>query len=360
MPRRNNPFGPRNRPLPRSKRKELAKKEMKPLNVSEPSVNTGVKYLKNLTGFLRPAQERANYAIGGLLKRYGGKSDRQSLFGFIGELLVTMKIIRSETDTQDKQDRATVISGDFTADVDGDQASKFKRETARIGFKQIKGAEEPHIRATLGTSVFQNVNLITNLDDKYFNDIQRMVFAQIGIDLPLPPSRIPGKKTKKLSKKKVLQVTPVEAPQVFTAEDMVLRATEAELYPIPTEQSLINKLTHIEGVSNTRAKLIATDQTQKVFSALEEARGRDAGLQWYMWAGSEDNRERPSHNKNNNKIFHVDFPPEETGPPGRDVRCRCRRRWLVSKAQIMGITEKDLGYTDPATRKKLLEKLQSG
>ncbi|MCK4813980.1 MAG: minor capsid protein [Candidatus Marinimicrobia bacterium] len=299
-------------------------------------------------------------SLTGLVERYGGKSDKESIFSFIGEFLSNLSIVRSENANQNRKDAAEKISIDFTSSVNKDQNRKFKRNAEAIGLEIVEPVlGERNVEDQLSDAVFQNVFLIGNLPDKYFNDIQRMVFSQIGIDLPEPETSIPGKKTKKMSKKKVLQATPVEEPQVFDLADIILKASKVELKAIPEKTSLIEQLMEIEGINKTRATTIARDQTQKVFSALEEARGRDAGMLWYIWSGSDDNRERETHRANNNKIFHVDFPPEETGPPGQDINCRCRRKWLVSKTQIHNIAEKDLGYkTGSKYRSKAIEKLR--
>jgi SPP1 gp7 family putative phage head morphogenesis protein len=88
-------------------------------------------------------------------------------------------------------------------------------------------------------------------------------------------------------------------------------------------ESLRAKLEHIEGVTESRAKLIARDQTQKVFSDLNQARQRDIGVKGYFWRGTNDGRERDTHIENNDKRFTWDNPPAETGHPGEDIQCRC-------------------------------------
>ena len=354
MPRRNNPFGPKNRPLPRRMRKELNRKGVKSINVSDPSKAPAVKYKSDMFKFLAGPRARIRETMAGLTQRYGGKSDKTNIFSFIGEFLHNLSVIRSENATQNRDDETKKISVDFTSSVNKDQKKKFKRNAENIGLEIIEPPlGEKNIGEQLSTAVFQNVSLIKNLPDKYFNDIQRMVFAQIGIDLP-----VPDETKDKTSDKKVLQVTPVQKPQILDLAEVVLMARDVDLKPIPTKTSMIEQLIEIDGVNKRRAELIATDQTQKVFSALEEARGKDAGMQWYIWSGADDNRERPTHRANNNKVFHVDFSPEETGPPGHDVRCRCRRRWLVSKTQIMNIKESDLGYKG-SKLEKVKEKLKN-
>lgn len=91
-----------------------------------------------------------------------------------------------------------------------------------------------------------------------------------------------------------------------------------------------------------RADLIATDQILTANSQLNAQRMVNAGVDYYIWRGMEDQRERPAHNALNNMIFRVDGQPMtardlkivgrsgqgKTTPgaeiaPGVPVRCRC-------------------------------------
>lgn len=87
--------------------------------------------------------------------------------------------------------------------------------------------------------------------------------------------------------------------------------------------TLRERLESIEGVTESRAKLIARDQTQKLCSDLNQARQRDIGIRKYFWSGIDDGRERDTHVANNNRVFEWESPPEETGHPGEDIQCRC-------------------------------------
>jgi SPP1 gp7 family putative phage head morphogenesis protein len=90
-----------------------------------------------------------------------------------------------------------------------------------------------------------------------------------------------------------------------------------------TSETLRAKLEHIEGVTESRAELIARDQTQKVCSDLNQARQKDVGITGYYWSGIDDGRERDTHIENNGLRFDWNSPPAETGHPGEDINCRC-------------------------------------
>lgn len=87
------------------------------------------------------------------------------------------------------------------------------------------------------------------------------------------------------------------------------------------------------GVSDSRAELIARDQTLKTNAEINGARQESAGIERYIWSTSLDERVRGnpagrwpdaeiSHYDLEGKIFSWDDPPEP-GHPGEDYQCRC-------------------------------------
>lgn len=59
--------------------------------------------------------------------------------------------------------------------------------------------------------------------------------------------------------------------------------------------NLVTQIKDIGGVTKSRAKFIARDQTAKVNADLVELRAEALGSKTYIWSGSMDERERPSH-----------------------------------------------------------------
>lgn len=87
-------------------------------------------------------------------------------------------------------------------------------------------------------------------------------------------------------------------------------------------EDIADEIAHIGGVTDSRANLIARDQTSKMNGAFNEIRQTDLGIEGYIWQGAEDERERETHLANEGQFFRWDSPPD-TGHPGQDIQCRC-------------------------------------
>ncbi len=84
------------------------------------------------------------------------------------------------------------------------------------------------------------------------------------------------------------------------------------------EQALVDRL----HVSQSRAKLIARDQSGKYFGALTRARHESIGVEKYRWTTTGDSRVRGEHQARDGQIFTYKNPPSD-GNPGEPIRCRC-------------------------------------
>lgn len=75
-------------------------------------------------------------------------------------------------------------------------------------------------------------------------------------------------------------------------------------------------------VSESRAELIARDQTLKLNGAIAKANQEASGITRYMWSTSKDERVRPTHRALEGQVFAWASPPP-VGHPGQDFQCRC-------------------------------------
>lgn len=76
-------------------------------------------------------------------------------------------------------------------------------------------------------------------------------------------------------------------------------------------------------VAESRARLIAQDQTLKLNADLTRNRLQSVGVSEYIWRSVQDSRVRPEHREHNGNTYSWDKPPPD-GHPGQPVRCRCR------------------------------------
>lgn len=87
-------------------------------------------------------------------------------------------------------------------------------------------------------------------------------------------------------------------------------------------EDLAKEVERIGDVTESRAKLIARDQTSKMNGAFNQARQTSLGIEKYIWQTSGDERVRDDHAKNDGETFRWDKAPL-TGHPGEDINCRC-------------------------------------
>lgn len=91
-------------------------------------------------------------------------------------------------------------------------------------------------------------------------------------------------------------------------------------------EDLMGVVQHIADITESRAKVIARDQTSKMNSAFNRERQTSVGIQKYTWQTSEDERVRESHAELDGQTFRWDSPPDVDGEnvnPGEPILCRC-------------------------------------
>jgi SPP1 gp7 family putative phage head morphogenesis protein len=83
------------------------------------------------------------------------------------------------------------------------------------------------------------------------------------------------------------------------------------------------------GVSKSKARMIARQETSLFVSKYREERYTNAGIRQYVWSTSLDERVRPDHKELHHRMFSWDEPPivdkstGRRGNPGEDFGCRC-------------------------------------
>jgi SPP1 gp7 family putative phage head morphogenesis protein len=106
-------------------------------------------------------------------------------------------------------------------------------------------------------------------------------------------------------------------------------------------EDLAQWLEHVGDVTESRAKLIARDQTSKMNGAFNEARQTSLGIEQYEWQTAGDERVRPTHAEHDGKIYSWDNPPTDTGHPGEDINCRCVAIPIIDLSEDTGEDDED-------------------
>lgn len=88
-------------------------------------------------------------------------------------------------------------------------------------------------------------------------------------------------------------------------------------------EELRDQLLERGNVSESRAALIARDQTLKLHGQVTQLRQQRAGVRRYVWSSSRDERVRETHAAKEGEEFEWNDPPPDTGHPGQDFQCRC-------------------------------------
>lgn len=94
-------------------------------------------------------------------------------------------------------------------------------------------------------------------------------------------------------------------------------------------------------VSESRARLIARDQTAKLNGNLSRLRQQNIGGEEYVWRTSLDERVRQSHAEHEGITYKWSAPPAETGNPGEDYQCRCTPEMVFPAEFGLGPIEND-------------------
>jgi SPP1 gp7 family putative phage head morphogenesis protein len=97
--------------------------------------------------------------------------------------------------------------------------------------------------------------------------------------------------------------------------------TDPDNYGMRSE-TLADAIAERADVSESRAELIARDQTLTLNGQITKERQTAAGVNSYVWSTSLDDRVRPEHAELEGQTFDWDNPPA-VGHPGEDILCRC-------------------------------------
>jgi SPP1 gp7 family putative phage head morphogenesis protein len=88
------------------------------------------------------------------------------------------------------------------------------------------------------------------------------------------------------------------------------------------QRGMADGLKEVGGVTESRANLIARDQTAKINGAFTSVRQQSLGIKKFTWQTAQDERVRDGHAALDGEVFDWASPPS-VGMPGQDINCRC-------------------------------------
>lgn len=153
--------------------------------------------------------------------------------------------------------------------------------------------------------------------------LARQINAQLGID-PVIGNAGLAARLKAATAENVALIKTV--PQTFF--DQIERRMVQGLRTGDRHETIAKNIGERFRVAQSRAKLIARDQTLKLYGELNAARQQDLGITRYVWRSANDQRVRDAHGEFDGNTYRWDDPPGDGSPeegthPGTAIQCRC-------------------------------------
>lgn len=116
----------------------------------------------------------------------------------------------------------------------------------------------------------------------------------------------------------VALINSIPAQYLDRVEQMVMSGLQTGTL----NKTFADELKRLTGITESRARLIATDQLAKINTRFSQIRQEALGITHYTWVTSRDERVRPEHQARDGKLYAWASPPSD-GHPGQPIRCRC-------------------------------------
>lgn len=176
------------------------------------------------------------------------------------------------------------------------------------------------------------IKTIAESQAKKINRANHVAFEK-GLEkvLAIPPIRIEawlGEEIKAFTKANVDLITSIPSQYFEQVEQTVSRMVQQG----KTTKDITAAIKRRYDVNESRAALIARDQTNKFNGSLTQLRNTEVGITQYQWSTSGDDRVRPDHAEREGEVFSWDDPPED-GHPGEAINCRCTALGIIGDVE---------------------------
>ena len=233
-------------------------------------------------------------------------ASRKNELWYKSELLKLVKRLQAETENS----LLKVVGENWTQDAPNLDAILKELKLAASRFGGIQGFAERLAKIAAERN-------LRDTDSKLINSIRNALGVNIAAALS-KEGRIQTA-VKAAIKQNIELITSIPTKYFEKVESLVRKNVETGM----RYETIVGKIKEAGNVTESRAKLIARDQTAKMNSDFNRVRQTDLGINSYIWQTSGDERVRPEHADHDGKEFRWDDPPEDTGHPGEDIQCRC-------------------------------------
>lgn len=295
-----------------------------------PPIRKAIKYQKTLNALIKRMTVETNAAVKALFISEAAAehfAQDENLPNY------SQRVLRNLQDTFQKlfDSVAPKIADDFVNDVD-------------------ESSEQSMSQLLLGVTAAGVVQGLTNKSKSGLN-------SQTSVELGFfPKSTLKGKRVEKILNASISEnVSLIKSiPREYLAqmEKTVFRAVTTgkgpnDIYKTAKSQLELSKdfKSHLKNTDekvNRRAKLIANDQTRKVYTGLNAGRMKNAGMDKFKWLHNGGSaKPRPYHlDTLNGNEYSLSDPPVidpktgERGLPGQLVNCRCSMIPVISAEDL--------------------------
>lgn len=199
-----------------------------------------------------------------------------------------------------------------------DDAKGFQAISAKALMKVLEKYEKSD-----RTSQAENIanGFVSRGDAQNHAEISTNLKNQTGIDLSAYLRNSPNivERVNELTVSNIQLIKSIRTQYLDKVQNAVMQA----MVQGALNKDLAEQLKKLGEDVESRAMLIARDQSSKLNAALTRARHEEVGIKKYMWSASLDERVRESHAEKDGQIFEYSNPPADTGHPGHDFNCRC-------------------------------------
>lgn len=213
-------------------------------------------------------------------------------------------------------------------------------QTAAEKLKQLLQSVSASVDTDYGDTKIDDIVKVIGEDINGFNraQVHKVFKSVLGVDIFTGETGITGEVLSSFVAENVSLITSIKQQYLSQTEQVVLRGIRSGLRHEEIAKQLLsrsNKKGFKSRIENaeSRAELIARDQTNKLYGQLTEIRQTEAGIEKYIWRTALDSGVRPEHEEREGQVFSWNDPPSD-GHPGEATNCRCYAEPIIDLKSI--------------------------